>query len=253
MLEIIGGRSETDAHVWGECMNELELAVLLAETVRTDNRVDVDVSSLIRRLFWTEVAVERRLSDEKGNSPLFGQISRLQQSDVIVEKAKESYELGCCYRDGTDGLQDDSLAKVFFEISAMAGNADAQNCLGARYHEGKGVEKNLDLAFTWYMEAAKQGHEKALYNLGLCFENGWGCEPDIETAKQCYAESAGKGYGLAKTALNRLIPNKPQITGTMSTPANSKIDWGSLVATGAVVLGGAAIAAIDAFMNRKKS
>ena len=259
MLESVPERPELAAHILDESANELELSVLLAKAIRSDDRLKVTVHSLIRRLAQTEIAAAE-MSDENTRLLLLDHVSRLKHSSVIVDEAKMLYDLGCFFRDRAGDVQgdvmaDDSTAKDFFELSALAGNADAQNCLGARYHEGKGVERNMEIAFVWYMEAAKQGHAKALYNLGLCFEKGMGCEIDKQTAMKCYAESLEKSYQPAQDALNRLSlasqpVNKVDMRG--SDASRSRIDWKDVAAGGAAFLGGVAIAAIETLVSRER-
>ncbi len=254
MLERLSGHQELAESILNECANELELAVLLVETMDSDNRLKVTVQSLIRRLALTEVTASN-MSNENIRLSILDHVNRLKHSTIILREAKVLYELGCFFRDRAgdvqgDAMADNAMAKDCFELSALAGNADAQNCLGARYHEGKGVEKNMDLAFAWYMEAAKQGHAKALYNLGLCFENGIGCdEIDLPSAKECYEKALELGY---KDAEYHLWKVKEILKQSNQPETDTGIPWGSIAKGAAAVLVGGALALADGFLNRTK-
>ena len=256
-------RSSQDESSFVACVLELELGMLLAKTLkRRDDLFKIDVTDLLFRIVRAESFIIG-VNDDEARMALLDQVAKIKRKRIIVDAAEDLYELGCDFRDGRDCEPDDGCAKTCFEVAAVIGNTDAQNCLGARYYEGKGVPRDYDMAFKWYAEAAKQGHVKALYNLGLCFENGRGCDSDPQKAFECYSKAAAKGFAQAKDACNRLNnlllydAGFPQEHTTAVTPTvvgarESKIDWGSIAVGGAAILGGVALAAIDAFMNRKK-
>ncbi len=213
------------------CENELKLAIYVAEALdEKDDRLDVELEFLFKRMDILETVI-MAMSDENEKSRFLGCLDDLRHNEFVVGEADALYQFGCWSRDGTNGVpRDDVAAKDFFEYSAFAGNADAQNCLGARYFEGKGVEQDFDMAFYWYAKAAKQGNAKALFNLGLCFEEGKGCVPDPGSARECYEESYKRGYAPAVGKLDWLSKKVGQQPG-------KQINWGS-------VIGGAAAAAV---------
>lgn len=68
------------------------------------------------------------------------------------------------------------------ETQAAAGNAEAQNNLGALYAEGKGVTKDYVQARQWYEKAAAQGHALAQNNLAELYFAGLGVQQDYVRA-----------------------------------------------------------------------
>lgn len=61
---------------------------------------------------------------------------------------------------------DHGTALLIIIPAAVAGDANAQNILGAAYEDGKGVAPDLASAQAWWEKAAAQEFDKALYNLG---------------------------------------------------------------------------------------
>lgn len=69
--------------------------------------------------------------------------------------------------------------------AAEAGDANAQNILGAAYDEGNGVEIDYAAALDWWSKSAAQGFSKAQYNLGKMLAEGRpGVDPDPKRAEQ---------------------------------------------------------------------
>ena len=58
---------------------------------------------------------------------------------------------------------------VYFYL-LQAGDAAAQNNLGALLRDGYGVDKDVEQAVAWFRKAAELGHTKAMLNLGALYE-----------------------------------------------------------------------------------
>lgn len=89
------------------------------------------------------------------------------------------------------GEMNDSLKTVLTQ--AKAGDATAQNEVGAWYYRGKYVEQNYAEALQWWAKSAKQGNVQAIGNMGLCYQKGHGIEKDTVKAMQLYAKSIEDG------------------------------------------------------------
>ena len=53
---------------------------------------------------------------------------------------------------------------------------------GFLYNKGYGVEQDYDMARLYYELVANQGNAEAQYNLGVLYDNGYGVEEDNENA-----------------------------------------------------------------------
>lgn len=87
---------------------------------------------------------------------------------------------------------------------AEAGDADAQNDLGARYFNGEGVPMDKSKAAEWYQKAAVQGNAWAQMGLGWLHSIGEGVPKDPTKAAEWYEKAAAQGnseaqYYLAET------------------------------------------------------
>ena len=98
-----------------------------------------------------------------------------------------------------------------FQQAANAGNAGAQNRLGACYANGYGVALNHNQAVYWYRKAAEQNSDAAQYNLGYCYEKGLGIAKDNNQALVWYKKAAEQGYTAAKDAIERLQNNSAPV------------------------------------------
>lgn len=67
-------------------------------------------------------------------------------------------------------LKKSRISFFWYEQSAFAGNAYAQNNLGHMYFVGEGVKKDIKQAIFWYEKAAIQNHPYAQLNLGMYYE-----------------------------------------------------------------------------------
>ncbi|MDR0895748.1 MAG: sel1 repeat family protein [Prevotellaceae bacterium] len=85
----------------------------------------------------------------------------------------------------------DSIKNVL--AKAKAGDAAAQNEVGAWYYRGKHVKQNYAEAAQWWARSAKQGNARAIGNLGMCYETGHGVKRDSLRAVGLYNRSIKEG------------------------------------------------------------
>lgn len=77
--------------------------------------------------------------------------------------------LGDMYREGLGGLRYSSkLTFRWYSCSAMAGDANGRNNLGACYEHGLGCAQSYPKAVKWYRLSAAQDLGTASMNLGCC-------------------------------------------------------------------------------------
>lgn len=81
----------------------------------------------------------------------------------------------------------------WFNKSAMAGNSQAQNSIGACYESGRGVAKDHHKALEWLLLAAKQRHKLACGNIGRFYEYGRGVEKNKRKARKWYLRAVRLG------------------------------------------------------------
>jgi len=82
------------------------------------------------------------------------------------------HNLGCNYRDGKCGYQQDyTKALELFHWAAELGYSEAINSIGTAYYNGRGVEVDNEKAVHYYELAAMRGDVEARYNLGIEEEN----------------------------------------------------------------------------------
>ena len=86
--------------------------------------------------------------------------------------------------------QELELAKVMAQ--ANAGDANAQNMLGALYQTGNGVVRSDEEAARWYSKAADQGHAAAQANLGAMYMAAQGVPQDSEKGVELLKLSAAQ-------------------------------------------------------------
>ena len=91
-----------------------------------------------------------------------------QGSKSAKERLKNAKKLGEDYYYGSNGKSKDyEKAVANYLISAEAGEAYSQYCLGWCYEKGLGVEKSVEEAEKWYRKAAEQGEKNAKERLGI--------------------------------------------------------------------------------------
>ena len=88
--------------------------------------------------------------------------------------------LGDMYREGLGGLRySPKQTYRWYAKSALAGDANGQNNLGACYEHGLGCVQSYAKAVKWYRLAAAQGLAYASSNLGYCHWRGHGVGMDL--------------------------------------------------------------------------
>lgn len=116
-----------------------------------------------------------------------------------------------------DGQYDAALAVL--RPLAEAGDAMAQNILGAAYDDGFGVPVDHGQTLAWWQRSAAQGYDKAIYNLGVFHDAGRpGHPPDDATAVFYYRQAVALNYAEAFTNLG-FMTYSGRVEG--STPADA--------------------------------
>lgn len=112
--------------------------------------------------------------------------------------------LGAWFEHGTYGKPDLVQAASWYRRAADSGNAVAQNNLGVLYLRGAGVPRDIRQAADWYAKAAEQGHGWAQANLAWAYQYGAGRELDIDKAMEWLTKSAEGGLADAQVRLGLL-------------------------------------------------
>lgn len=119
-------------------------------------------------------------------------------------------ELGDMYRVGSGGLRH-SPAQTFrwYARSALAGDANGQNNLGACYEHGIGCKQGYRNAVSWYRKAAAQQLAYASSNLGYCYLYGHGVRADKTSALAWFERALEQGDERAADMVRRLGDKVP--------------------------------------------
>ncbi len=126
---------------------------------------------------------------------------------ALCGDADAQNSVGCSYYNSTGVTKDFEKAFTWFKKSALQGDKFAQSNLGICYEYGNGTDQNLKEAFNWYEKSALQGFAKAQYNLGLCYEFGKGTEKNLKEAFNWYEKAALQGYARAQCNLGTCYYN----------------------------------------------
>jgi|GEM_PF-411708 len=121
--------------------------------------------------------------------------------DALAGNVEAQFCLGANYSSGSGVAEDRSEEASWCQKAAERGDARAQHNLGNMYTSGSGVQKDYRQAVSWYQKAAKQGLMESQYRLGLMFYNGKGVARDHQQALVWYRKAAEQGH---KTALPKL-------------------------------------------------
>ncbi|MCA2010627.1 sel1 repeat family protein [Cereibacter sphaeroides] len=101
---------------------------------------------------------------------------------------------------------DHAQALTILRPLAEAGDASAQNIVGAAYENGYGVNMDFHQAQLWFERAAQHGNRLAMMNLGRIYRDGGpGFPVDGARARVWLRRSADAGYGPAMGALGRMF------------------------------------------------
>ncbi|WP_374375550.1 tetratricopeptide repeat protein [Dongia sp.] len=140
------------------------------------------------------------------------------------------------YQTGVDAYYrgDFAAALEAWRPLADAGDAVAQNSIGALYDHGLGVQEDNFEAARWYEMAAQQGLPLAMRNLGNQYATGHGLPYDVDMARQWYERAAALGDQQSVSLLRQLRPSTapaaaaaaptfvaPTTTGSVAVPAES--------------------------------
>lgn len=140
----------------------------------------------------------------------------------IFELAKENnksalYQIGDAYfnfRTKIGYLK----ALDWYQKSAGAGSAVAQNRIGEMFHHGYGVNKDYQQALEWYFMATETGGSSAAHNnLGTMYYDGKGVGIDHVKALTCFSVAANQGYRDAQVNLAWMYDNE-------NSPVHDKVE-----------------------------
>ena len=113
--------------------------------------------------------------------------------------------LGDMCREGLGGLRfSPQQAHRWYARSALAGDANGQNNVGACYERGLGCKQSYVEAVKWYRLSAAQELGTASMNLGYCYLRGHGVPPDKEEALRLFRLGVEQGEPKAADELERL-------------------------------------------------
>ena len=113
--------------------------------------------------------------------------------------------LGDMCREGLGGLRfSPKEAHRWYARSALAGDANGQNNLGACHEHGLGCAQSYARAVKWYRLSAAKKLGTASMNLGYCYLRGHGVPADKEEALRLFRLAVRQGEPKAADELARL-------------------------------------------------
>lgn len=113
--------------------------------------------------------------------------------------------LGDLYRDGRVGLRHSpKQAFHWYARSALLGDSNGQNNLGACYQHGVGCRQSSASAVTWYRRASAQKLGIASGNLGYCYLLGQGVPVDKAEALAWFQTALAQGNEGAREMVDSL-------------------------------------------------
>ena len=114
-------------------------------------------------------------------------------------------QLGDMAREGLGGLRFSSKeAHRWYARSALAGDPNGQNNLGACHEHGLGCAQSYAKAVKWYRLSAAQNLGTASMNLGYCYLRGHGVPADKVEALRLFRVAVEQGEPKAADELERL-------------------------------------------------
>lgn len=129
---------------------------------------------------------------------------RLQRAAERADGAA-ACRLGDMYREGLGGLRYSPKETYrWYAKSALAGDANGQNNLGACYEHGLGCVQSYAKAVKWYRLAAAQGLAYASSNLGYCYWRGHGVGMDQGEALAWFERALEQRDDRAKAMVEKL-------------------------------------------------
>jgi len=130
----------------------------------------------------------------RGMSP-----EQAQAFAALVEAAERgdgaaACRLGDLYREGKGGLRySPKETRRWYARSALAGDANGQNNLGACFEHGLGGSQGYRQAVHWYRKAAAQQLAYASSNLAYCHLRGHGVPKDERQALAWFETALEQG------------------------------------------------------------
>jgi hypothetical protein len=113
--------------------------------------------------------------------------------------------LGDMCREGQGGLRySPKQAFLWYARSALAGDPNGQNNLGACFEHGLGCEQSYANAVKWYRLAAAQQVGTASMNLGYCYLRGHAVPADKAEALRLFRLAVEQGEEKARQEVERL-------------------------------------------------
>ena len=125
------------------------------------------------------------------------------------------------YQAGVDAYSSGDFRKALAEWLplAEAGDATAQNAVGALYDHGLGVDEDDAAAVHWYQLAADQNLPLAMRNLGNMYAGGYGIEFDKVQAEEWFKKAASLGDPVAIKRLAGMSPSGAQFAAAAAPAA----------------------------------
>jgi len=137
-------------------------------------------------------------------------ILRVRAHAILVEAAERgdgaaACHLGDLYREGQGSLaRCPDQARRWYARSALAGDADGQNNLGACFQHGLGGTQSYRQAVYWYRRAAIAGLACAASNLAHCHLRGHGVPKDETIALHWFEAALEQAHPHAEEWVARL-------------------------------------------------
>ncbi len=120
---------------------------------------------------------------------------------ALAGNADAQFCLGYMYLFGKGVAANEAKAFELFQKSAAQGNADSQCNLGLIYYLGKSVPQSKSRALEMFQKSAEQGNPDGQYNLGVMYKDGDGAPRDDIKAFELFQKSSARGHILAQCRL----------------------------------------------------
>jgi hypothetical protein len=135
--------------------------------------------------------------------------------------------LGDMYREGQGGLRYSPRQTYhWYARSAMAGDANGQNNLGACYEHGLECAQSYTKAVKWYRLAVAQRLSTASMNLGYCHLRGHGVPRDEVEALRLFREAVEGGEERAAQEVERLeSQDSPRVSKPVPAGTQRVLPW----------------------------
>lgn len=124
---------------------------------------------------------------------------------ALIGDARAQNNLAGMYAEGLGGEQSNSSAVYWYERAASAGITPAMFNLANFYEEGRGVSRSTSKAILLFQKAAEKGDVEASFNLGVIYSSQReDLQPDYAIATKWYLQAANAGYASAQYNLGSL-------------------------------------------------